>query len=161
MPYLVFLTASLVIFWLLLSGFWDKPLLLGLGAASVALVAYMAWQIERRYPSKAVVSMLTRLPGYWLWLLREIIKANLDVLKRIWLPSRHPVSPALSILPMTQQTHIGRTIYANSITLTPGTVSIDVQGNSILVHAISAEGIADLEGGEMDCRVTALEGNNT
>lgn len=157
MPYLILLIVALSAFWLLLSGFWDNTLLLALGAASVALSTYFAWQIERRYKTRQAVRIIARLPLYWLWLIGEIIKANLDVLKRIWLPSRYPISPSMRALPMSQTTELGRTIYANSITLTPGTVSVDVTGNRVLVHALSAAGLADLEQGDMDRRVRALE----
>lgn len=157
MTYLTLLIIALYVFWLLLSGFWNNSLLLTLGAVSTALVAFMAWQIERRYPSSNLFKVLWGIPIYWIWLIGEIIKANLDVLKRIWMPTRYPVSPVIASLPMTQKTPLGRTIYANSITLTPGTVSMDVTGNQVLVHAISAEGLADLKKGDMDRRVSALE----
>lgn len=157
MTYLTLLIIALYVFWLLLSGSWNNSLLLTLGAVSTALVAYMAWKIERQHPSPNLYKVRWSLPVYWIWLIGEIIKANLDVLKRIWLPKRYPISPTIASLPMSQQTALGRTIYANSITLTPGTVSMDVSGNQVLVHAISSEAIADLRKGDMDRRVSALE----
>ncbi|CAA6808872.1 MAG: Cation transporter [uncultured Thiotrichaceae bacterium] len=156
--YLRFLLIGLVVFWLLLSGFWDNTLLLVLGAASVLLVTYLAFRIERVYPLLSLTRMLYRLPQYTAWLFLEVIKTNVDVVKCIWLPGRYPISPALAIVPMTQQTRVGKTIYANSITLTPGTVTVRLeQGGHLLVHALTEEGIVDLRAGAMDLRVTELE----
>jgi len=157
-PYITFIVISLTVFWLLLSGFWDNGLLLSLGAVSVALVGYLSWQIERRHPTTLSTRILMLLPVFWVWLIREIIKANIDVLKRVWFPRRYPVEPTMKSLPMSQKSAFGKTIYANAITLTPGTVSVDVVDDHVLVHAVSADGIAGLEEGEMDRRVTALEG---
>lgn len=158
MSYLRFLVIGLVVFWLLWSGFWDNPLLLGLGAASIALSAYLAIRIERYYPLRTVTGMLYRIPVYWLWLMTEVIKTNVDVAKRIWLPSRYPISPTLGVVPMTQKTRLGKTVYANSITLTPGTVSVRLEPNHhLLVHALTHESMEDLKAGGMDARVTNLE----
>lgn len=156
--YLRFLVIGLVGFWLLLSGYWDNLLLLGLGVVSIVLTAWLASRIERYYQLKSVTQMLYRLPAYSMWLLVEVIKTNIDVVKCIWLPKRYPISPALAIVPMTQQTRIGKTIYANSITLTPGTVSVRLeQGGHLLVHALTEDGMNDLKAGGMDSRVTDLE----
>lgn len=158
MPHITFIVIGLTAFWLLLSGFWDNGLLLALGAASVALVAYLSWQIEKRYNSMPVAGILMSLPKFLLWLIVEVSKANIDVLKRIWFPKRYPVQPVIKLLPMHQKSALGKTIYGNAITLTPGTVSVDVIGEHVLVHAVSTEGIAGLKEGEMDRRVVALEG---
>ncbi|MEZ5536733.1 MAG: Na+/H+ antiporter subunit E [Thiolinea sp.] len=156
--YLYFLIVGLVVFWLLLSGYWDNPLLLMLGAASVALSVYLTARIERHYQLKSVTRMLFRIPAYSVWLLVEVIKTNIDVVKRIWFPSRYPISPTLAVVPMTQKTRVGKTIYANSITLTPGTVSVRLeQDQHLLVHALTTEAMDDLKAGGMDCRVTELE----
>ena len=58
----------------------------------------------------------------------------------------------------SQKTDLGRVLYANSITITPGTVSIMVYDDRIMVHAISKEGADSLNQGEMDRRVTRMEG---
>ena len=93
---------------------------------------------------------------YWPWLLWEIVKANIDVTKRVL--GFAPISPTMVRIKATQKTDLGLVIFANSITLTPGTISMDVEHDGhILVHAISKEGTVGLEGGEMDRRVTALE----
>lgn len=158
MSYLRLLGIGLLVFWLLLSGFWDNGLLLFLGVMSTLLVLYLARRIEQVYPLRSISSIVFRLPVYWLWLFVEIVKANVDVLKRIWLPQRYPISPVLDKVPMTQHTRVGKTIYANSITLTPGTVSVMLLKNGqLLVHALNQEAFNDLKKGEMDRRVSSLE----
>ena len=93
---------------------------------------------------------------YWPWLLWEIVKANLDVTKRVL--GFAPISPTMVRIKATQKTDLGLVTFANSITLTPGTISIDVeQDGYILVHALSHDGAKGVSDGEMDRRVTALE----
>ena len=94
---------------------------------------------------------------YWRWLAREVVKSNLDVARRILSPSL-PISPNVFTLKASQRTDLGRVIFANSITLTPGTISIDLQGDTIEVHALTQEAAETLQTGEMDRRVTDLEG---
>lgn len=145
-------------FWLLLSGHWDSPLLLGLGAVSSLLAAWIGVRLELPGGSGYRPGMLLRLPRYLVWLFVAIVRSNIDVLRRIWRPQTYPISPVFRTLPISQATRLGKTLYANSITLTPGTVAIEVSDSDILVHALTAEACADLAGGEMDRRVTRVEG---
>ncbi len=69
-----------------------------------------------------------------------------------------PINPCLFRVEATQREELGKVIYANSITLTPGTVTVDIDGDELVVHALSDSTKDDLETGEMDRRVTALEG---
>ncbi len=156
--YLRVLTIGLVCFWLLLSGFWYKPLILTLGLLSVALTAYLAMRIERVYSLQSVTKIFIRVPLYMVWVFWEVVKTTIDVVKRIWMPKRYPISPTIDNVPMTQTTRLGKTIYANSITLTPGTVSVRFeQDGKLLVHALTADGMDDLKAGGMDSHVSDLE----
>lgn len=157
MLYLFFLTFGLSIFWLLMSGFWDNPLLLSFGVISILLCLLIAWRIERKFPFHRGISLLPGLPLFWLWLFREVILANIEVLKRIWLPEKYPLSPTIRTLPMSQKTRLGKTTYANAITLTPGTISMDVKGSEVTVYGLIEEAVDDLAKGEMDKRVSKLE----
>ena len=157
MLYLVFLALGLVSFWLLMSGFWDNPLLLSFGLISILLCLFFAWKIEKKYPFHKAISLLPGLPLFWFWLFKEVVIANIDVLKRIWLPEEYPLSPTIRTLPMSQKTRLGKTTYANSITLTPGTIAMDVKGNKVTVYGLLKEAVDDLEKGEMDKRVSKLE----
>ena len=101
--------------------------------------------------------IFARMIGYIPWIAWEIVKSNIDVARRIWQPEM-PISPTIVTVKATQETALGLVIHANSITMTPGTLSIDVEPGEIEVHALSAESVADLHAGEMDRRVSRLEG---
>ena len=155
MAHVISLALVLYGFWLLLSGH-GNILLLSLGAASVALVLWLSWRMDVVDHESQPLHLSHRLPGYWLWLLLEVIKSNIDVARRIWSPSL-PISPTTVYLKANQKTALGKAIYANSITLTPGTVTINLQGDKLEVHALTREAAADLQSGDMDRRVQALE----
>ncbi len=140
--------------WLLLSGFFE-PLLLGLGVFSCVIVVLIANRMDLIDHEGVPIHLGWRILTYWVWLAVEIVKANLDVARRI-LDPRLPIHPLLIRVKASQTSELGQVIYANSITLTPGTVSMHVGGGEILVHALTKEMAEDLEGGEMDRRVTAV-----
>ena len=153
-----FAAAALVLFglWLLFSGLFE-PLLLVLGAGSSVFVAWIARRMGLLAPEPDNVMLGPfRCLAYMPWLAWQVAKANADVARRILSPAR-AISPRVVRVPSTQASDLARTVYANSITLTPGTISIDVAGDVIVVHALSREGAEDLASGEMDARVTALE----
>ena len=133
--------------WLGLSGHME-PLLLGLGLVSTALAVYIALRMNlldrESYPLHLKPSLLRHL----VFLAREIVFANIDVARRILSPGP-PISPRLVRVPATQRSTLGKVIYANSITLTPGTVSLRLEDDSILVHALTREGAEDLATGRM------------
>lgn len=153
------ISLALVLFalWLLLSGHY-VPLLIGLGALSVLLVVTIALRMDvvdrEGYPVHLGAGALL----YWPWLGWEIVKANLDVACRI-LDPRLPISPTVIRLKASQKSELGKVIYANSITLTPGTVSIDIDGDKIEVHALTREAAQALQTGDMDRHVTRFEGD--
>jgi multicomponent Na+:H+ antiporter subunit E len=142
--------------WLLLSGHYE-PLILAFGAFSCALTVYVAHRRmsivdEEGQPLQAG----WRAPLYWIWLVKEILKSNLDVAKRILAP-RLDITPRFITVDATQPTEFGQVIYANSITLTPGTTSLRVYDGKIDVHALTKESADGLLSGEMDRRVTGIE----
>ncbi len=143
-------------FWLAWSGHYT-PLMLGLGVASVggvvAIGARMGVVDREAHP----YTLGARPPTYLAWLLWQVVLANIDMTRRILAPSL-PIRPAVRHVSATQKTDVGRMIFANSITLTPGTLSMKVCEGTILVHAIHDSGLDDLEQGEMDRRVTRMEG---
>ncbi len=141
--------------WLLWSGHTD-PLLLGLGAVSCGLVLWLSLRLEIVHRESEPYHLGYRPLLYVPWLLWEIAKANLRVAAVICHP-RLPISPSLLRVPASQHTELGQAIYANSITLTPGTISLDVRDGHILVHALTEQSARSLETGEMDRRVARLE----
>ena len=149
------LLVALFATWMLLSGHFE-PFLLTLGVLSCVLVVVIAHRMDvvdhESFPIHFGPGVIT----YWPWLIKEIWLAAVDVTKRVLAPGM-PISPTLIELETTQHSELGQVIYANSITLTPGTYTIRVYGNKLLVHALAREGAESLAEGGMDRRVTAME----
>jgi multicomponent Na+:H+ antiporter subunit E len=153
------ISLALVLFalWLLLSGHY-VPLLIGLGALSVLLVVTIALRMDVVDREGHPIHLSPKALLYWPWLAWEIVKSNVDVARRILSPTL-PISPTVIRLKASQKSELGKVIYANSITLTPGTVSIDIDGDKIEVHALTREAAQALRTGDMDRRVTRFEGD--
>lgn len=149
------LSLILAALWMTLS--WHvEPLLLAFGVASVALSVGIAARMGILDREAVPVHLLPRSLLYWPWLMWEIVKANIDVAKVILSPSL-PVSPILLKVKASQKTELGRSIYANSITLTPGTIAVGMGDDAITVHALTRDGADGLDG-TMDAKVSWLEG---
>ena len=148
----------LFIVWLLLSGHYTF-LLISLGVLSCILVVVIVDRMEVIDREGHPIHLTWRALTYWPWLLVEIIKANVDVIRCVLSPSL-PITPTMIRLKSSQTSDLGRVIYANSITLTPGTISIDITNDEILVHALTTNGADALEDGEMDRRVTRMAGED-
>ncbi|ABZ77902.1 cation antiporter [Shewanella halifaxensis HAW-EB4] len=149
----LFLTLSL--FWWINSNY-SNALLLSLGAASILLVLYIANRMDVIDDESQPIHLSAKMPGYMLWLAKEIVVANISVVKHIWL-GNSSISPTLATIDATQRTDLGKVIYANSITLTPGTVAVGLVDDQIIIHALSKDNIDTLKAGKMDRRVTELE----
>lgn len=145
----------LVFIWVANSGFFT-PLLLSLGLLSVVFVVWLAHRMDVVDEESQPIHMTIRLPGYFWWLLVKIVQANIDVVRHIWRPKLE-ITPGTASLTASQQSDMGKVIYANSITLTPGTVALNVIDDQIVVHSLTREGLEELQGGEMDRRVSELE----
>ena len=150
------LALVLVASWVLLSGIIE-PLILGFGVASGAFVAWLKHRADRRDRDPVPFELrLGRLCAYLLWLAWEIVKTNIDVSRRILSPSL-PIAPAVRWLPASQRSELARVIYADSITLTPGTLSIDLTDDAVYLHALNESSLDELERGEMNARVCRLD----
>ena len=158
MHHAIHVGAVLIALWLILSGMFEI-LFLGLGLLSVAFVTYISLRMDVADHEGDAIYMhigFIRHHLYWVWLMGQIAKSSVDVTWRILHP-RLPISPCLIRVRGSQTTEMGLVKYANSITRTPGTASVDLQGQEIEVHALTREGAEDLRRGEMDRRITALE----
>lgn len=140
--------ALLFVFWLLLSGHFE-PLLLGLGLASVVMTIYLMKRMKLIDHETYPLHLSSRLATFLVYIFREIVKANIDVIKRIMTPGGKSISPQLVEIPLPQKTDLGRAIYANAITLTPGTVSVELTKDKIIVHALTKQAANDLSTGTM------------
>jgi multicomponent Na+:H+ antiporter subunit E len=143
-------------FWLALSGHYTA-LLLSAGAICAIAVTLAALRMRIVDAEGHPTHLLGRALTYYPWLAWEIVKSGWAVTKIILHP-RLPISPTMTVVPASQRTSVGRAIYANSITLTPGTITVGVQGEELTVHALVEAGALDLEAGGMDRRVTRFEG---
>jgi multicomponent Na+:H+ antiporter subunit E len=157
MSHVLSLGALLFVLWLLLSGHWDNPLLIGFGVISTAICVWIAQRMDVADHEGVPVRLGIRTPLYWPWLVVQIAKSNVDVAKRILSPSL-PISPTTVRIRMTQRTPLGMVVFANSITLTPGTVAMTIDDDTVLVHALTEENARVLEEGEMSRRVAVFEG---
>lgn len=146
--------------WLAWSGHYslEEPLIAAFGVGSVLFVVWLDRRMARSYTADAEPTLglgLGILP-YLGYLALETVKANLAVAK-IVLSRDLPIQRQLVRIPIQQRSQWGRALHANSITLTPGTITLSVRETSLLVHAIDDAAAAGVCGGEMDKRTRALE----
>jgi multicomponent Na+:H+ antiporter subunit E len=149
------LAASLFVFWLLLSGIYTPFLVLsGLGA-SIA-VAVLAQRMELADREGHPIHLALAALAYWPWLLKEIVKSGWQV-ARIIVDPRLPISPTFVRFKPSQKTDVALATHANSITLTPGTITVDAERDEFLVHALTRDGAAGVVNSEMDRRVSRMD----
>ncbi len=130
--------------WLLLSWYFDEATLLAFGAASVAVTVWLTHHMGLLDREGVPTQIFPGVLGYLVWLTVEIGKANVLVTKEVLRP-RLALSPKMIAVPAGQRTDLGRTIFGNSVTLTPGTVTVDVGKDRLVIHALT-ESLADEEG---------------
>ena len=142
--------------WLPLSDHFE-PLFIGFGLATCSIAVFVAARMGIVDRESVPVHLAWRGALYFPWLVWEIFKSNVRV-ARIILSPRIRVDPSIVHFRASQRTDLGRFIYANSITLTPGTVTTGIVEDDFEVHAIVQEEIDGSEENEMNRRVAVLEG---
>jgi multicomponent Na+:H+ antiporter subunit E len=147
---------ALLAFWLLLSGHFTVFLVLA-GVGSSAAVVWVARRMEVVDREGVPIDFWRIVFSYWPWLAWEIVKAAWDVTKIILHP-RLPISPTLVRFHPSQRSAVGLVTHANSITLTPGTITIEASPTEFLVHGLTKAGAEACVGSEMDRRLARLEG---
>jgi len=145
--------ALLFLFWVFLSGHLE-PLLLGFGVASVVLTVFLSRRMNVIDHESYPLHLSSKFPGFFVYVLREIIKANIDVVARILGWRGASISPQLVEIPLLQKTDLGKVIYANTITLTPGTVSVELSEETITIHALAEEAADELATGDMSKEIS-------
>ena len=153
----IILAVALVVTWLVWSGSF-KLLLLELGALTVILTLWLAHRMDLTRREVFSLDLLPRALGYWVWLLREIVRSNLTV-ARIVLSPRLPISPTMVTLRPELPGLIGQATLANSITLTPGTVTIDAHEGEFRVHSLTEQGARELRDSDMAARIARAFGD--
>lgn len=154
---MLILTVVLMMAWLLWSGFF-KTLLLMLGAFSVALVIFLSYRLRLFDTDVFALRFSIRLFRYWAWLFKEVVRSSLEVSRLVLNPSA-PISPAVVSFETVCKHPVDIVILGNSITLTPGTLTLNIEGNRITAHCLTQQGARDLQSGEMDQRVHGLRGD--
>ena len=154
--YSLLLIAALAVTWLTLSGYFTT-LLLSLGVISIVLVLGMCLRMRILDRETAPYLSVPQTLAYFVWLFKEIIKANVQVVRAVLNPDML-VSPTLTKIPLPQEEDLSKVMFANSITLTPGTVSVLMEKDHILVHALLKEMSAPEDFREMGERAAAAVG---
>jgi len=131
------LLVVLVAYWLMLSGYLHKPVLLIMGVISILVVLGLSLRMKI-LDRETAPYMNVKVLGYFVWLFKEITKSNLVVIKAVLSPNME-ISPKITKVPMKQSTDLGRVTFANSITLTPGTIAVEMCEDKIIVHALLAK----------------------
>ena len=144
----------LSVFWLLLSGY-IQPLLLSFGVVSVVIVLIVLRRMDALDQEPKKLGSGLRIARYLSWLIVEIVKSSIHVTKLIWSPARQ-LDPTLSKIPLNNVPKTRRVLYANSITLTPGTLSVDLDNDEITVHALQADSIEKLKEGRMEQKISGI-----
>jgi multicomponent Na+:H+ antiporter subunit E len=116
----------------------------------------MAWRMDREDGYTFPIRLTWKVFGYLLWLVREIFRANVNV-ARIILDPKLPISPIMVPFRSALKTDLCRVIYANSITLTPGTITTGTEGKVFRIHALTWHDVDGREEDEMEHRVRDLE----
>lgn len=147
----------LVAAWVLWSGQF-QPLLLVLGAFSCLLTTYLTRRMGYFENELFALRFGAKLFGFWLWLAREVWRSSIEVACVVVNP-KLPISPQIVEIQATASHPVYQAILGNSITLTPGTLALDVHQGKIKVHCLTQAGADDLMSGEMNRRVAALRQN--
>ncbi|MBT1449888.1 Na+/H+ antiporter subunit E [Glaciecola sp. XM2] len=146
MNYKIRLAIVLALIWVLLSGMF-KPLMLGFGAFSVVFAVWMTSRMQHidheRYRFFITLSFIP----FFIKLGIKIVQSNIDVCARIL--GFRPVESTFITIKMPYKDDVAKVLYAHAITLTPGSSSIALDDNTLLVHTISEQGARDLANGDM------------
>lgn len=145
-------------FWILLNGRWTAEIAVT-GAAVSGMIYLLCWRLMGYSPRKEwqLICRLPRFLGYLGWLVCEIFRSGAAVIRRVWHFGSLP-QPQLEAFESCLCSEAGRTALADSVTLTPGTVTVSVQGKTLLVHALDPEFADGLHDSEMEKRLKRVEG---
>ncbi|AIL65340.1 putative monovalent cation/H+ antiporter subunit E [Rickettsiales bacterium Ac37b] len=135
---------SLYLCWYILSGRYDLLFLL-LGTISIILILVLIYRMKLYSTKTMPIKLSYKLFLYAIWLFKEIIISSCSVAKIVWTkqPEKY-IRPTTIWLPFTNLNDIKSSIYAHSITLTPGTVCLNITPDKIKVHVLNEKNIPQL-----------------
>ena len=148
---------GLAALWLLLSGYFDKLLILGFGFLSCLFTVYIARRMDLIDHETVPYHFAPWVLGYWAWLIKEIAVANFAV-ARIAFSNMNDIRPHVFKLKASKLSEVGLVTLANSITLTPGTVTVDLIEDEMTIHALTSASSDPAIIHEMERRIEALGG---
>ena len=147
-------------FWVLLNGKWTTEIAVVGVIVCAALYAFMCafmgyspkqeWKLVRRVP---------KIFRYFLYLVGEIFKSAWGTMMLIWSPDKE-IQPRVTSFRTRLRTDAGKVVLANSITMTPGTITVDVQDDLFLIHCLDETFDVGTEGFEMEDRIMKIEGGH-
>lgn len=145
-------------FWVLLNGKWTTEIAI-VGAIVCAalyafIVAFMGYSPKKEWK---LAKRLPRIVGYFFYLVKEVFVAAYATMKLIWSP-REEVAPRVTSFHTRLHSDAGKVVLANSITMTPGTITVDVRDDLFLIHCLDESFDVGQEGFEMEDRIARLEG---
>lgn len=150
---------ALFLFWYVLSG-KNFILLISVGLICSVLIVFYQNKLKMVDDKSMPISILPKAVLYWMWLYKEVIQSSLYVSKLI-LSREMDITPQYFKIKSNQKTTMGFNIFANSITMTPGTISVIINNTSkeIDIHALTMDTKASLQNGIMDKRIKKLMGD--
>ncbi len=153
----LFLFLLLGAFWALLSGQFHNNFLIVAGVLCITFIVWMSRRMGLLDDEGVPARFYPRALAYLPWLAWQVVLSNWDVFKRIWARDM-PIDPRMAWIPYSTRHPFVTTTYANSITLTPGTVTVVVDENRMLIHCLAQEAEDGLLEGDMERHCKRLEG---
>lgn len=154
----LFLFIVLGVYWALLSGQFHNNFLITAGVVCIALVVWLSSRMGVLDDEGAPARYYPPLVPYTPYMVWQVILSNWDVLKRIWASGELPIDPRMATIPYSTKSGFVTASYANSITLTPGTVTVDVGEREMLIHCLTKDAEDGLREGDMERHAKRLEG---
>ena len=147
-------------FWVLLMGAWTTEIaVVGLVVSGLVYAfscAFMGYSPKKEW---SIAKRLGRIVRYFVYLVGEIFKSAWAVIKLAWSP-KLVAEPKLTSFRTRLKSDAGKVVLANSITMTPGTITVDIRGDKFLIHCLDAGFDMGQEGFEMEERVMQVEGGS-
>ena len=149
------LLTVLTIFALIVNGFSNFKLNIFVHLICIIISYFCTYYINTRYSTTISLIKILKTVKYCFWLAKEILLSSINVAVMIWHP-KFKVSPKFTWIKFNQQSDFATTIYANSITLTPGTITVEIENNQLLIHSLDENGVKELEENVMAYKISQL-----
>lgn len=143
-----------MLFWWLMSGH-NAALLISLGVTSVVVVLILIYRLNIVDINISTIQLSQKLPRFILWLMKDIVLSNVNVAINVW-RKKPQLNPKVFTISVPEKSDLATVIYANAITVTPGTITINIENNTMTVHALMDNATTNIHSGEKAAMVTKL-----